>query len=80
MLSNTTPNLAEDLTVWIREHIDLSPKGIIERFDGLRPRFYEVTRQGHFGHPDNEVEKNFRMFPWEETDIADILVRKIGIR
>lgn len=73
MLSNTKPYLAEDLAAWIRKHIDLSPKGIIERFDGLRPRFYEVVRQGHFGHSYNGVEKIFRMFPWEETDIADTL-------
>ena len=72
-LSNSNPNLADDLAAWIRKHIDLSPKGIIERFDGLRPRFYEVTRQGHFGHSDNEAEKNFQVFPWEETDLADVL-------
>jgi S-adenosylmethionine synthetase len=73
MLSNTQPHLAEELTAWIREHIDLSPRGIIDRFDGLRPRFYEVARQGHFGHPDSEHEKTFRLFPWEKTDIADSL-------
>ena len=71
--SDSSPHLAEELATWIREHIDLSPKGIIERFDGLKPRFYEVTRQGHFGHPDDYREKNFRLFPWEETDIADSL-------
>ena len=73
MLTNTQPNLVEELTAWIREHIDLSPRGIIDRFDGLRPRFYEVARQGHFGHPDSEHEKTFRLFPWEETDIAESL-------
>ena len=72
-LSNSNHNLAEDLAQWIRENIDLSPKGIIERFDGLRPRFHEVTQRGHFGHPDDQLEKSFRYFPWEETDIADSL-------
>ncbi len=70
---NDNPNLAEDLETWIVDHIDLSPKGIIERFDGLKPRFYEVTRRGHFGHADNELEKSLQLFPWEETDIADSL-------
>ena len=71
--SSDNPHLAEDLVKWIGEHIDLSPKGIISKFDGLKPRFREVTRRGHFGHPDNDYEKAFRLFPWEETDIADYL-------
>lgn len=73
--SNSNPNLAEDLTQWIRENIDLSPKSIIERFDGLEPRFHEVSLLGHYGHPDDQLEKSFRYFPWEETDIADSLAK-----
>jgi len=72
-LSNSNPNLAEDLAQWIRANIDLSPKGIIEMFDGLAPRFHEVSLLGHFGHSDDRFEKSFRYFPWEETDIADSL-------
>ena len=72
-LSNANPNLADDIAAWIREHIDLSPKGIINRFDGLRPRFYEVTRRGHFGHSQHLSEETFNLFPWEETDIANLL-------
>ena len=71
--SDSNSNLSEALIAWIREHIDLSPKGIIERFDGLRPRVREVTRQGHFGHSHDKQEKNFLLFPWEQTDIADYL-------
>ena len=62
-LSNSNPNLAEDLAQWIRENIDLSPKGIIERFDGLRPRFYEVTQRGHFGQTDDMFERKQRYYP-----------------
>lgn len=72
-LSNTNPHLAEDLAAWIREHIDLSPKGIINRFDGQKPRFCEVTRRGHFGHSQHLHEETFNMFPWEETTIANLL-------
>ena len=72
-LSNSNPNLAENLAQWIRENIDLSPKGIIERFDGLRPRFYEVTQRGHFGQTDDMFERKQRYYPWEKTDIADSL-------
>ena len=72
-LPNSNPKLADDLATWICDHIDLSPKGIIELFDGLRPRYHEVVRQGHFGHPGNGNENTFRVFPWEETDIANTL-------
>ena len=75
-LSNSNPNLAEDLAQWIRENIDLSPKGIIERFDGLKPRYGLVASYGHFGVRDSHLvwsgEEN-SYFPWEETDIADSL-------
>ena len=79
-LSGCNPHLAEDLARWITENIDLSPKGIIQRFDGLRPRFYEVTRRGHFGHPINKAERDFRVFPWEETDMADILEKHFLVK
>ncbi len=72
-LSDNSGELPEALVAWIRGHVDLSPKGIIERFDGLRPRFLEVTRRGHFGHSHDKQEKNFLLFPWEQTDIADYL-------
>ena len=72
-LSNSNPNLAEELASWIKEHIDLSPKGIIERFDGQKPRFYEVTRGGHFGHIGDRLEKRDPYFHWEKTDLADTL-------
>ena len=71
--SNGNPHLAEELATWIREHIDLSPKGIIERFDGQKPRFYEVTRRGHFGHKEDIFEKKLQYFPWEKTDLSDTL-------
>lgn len=75
-LSNSNTNLAEDLAQWIRRNINLSPKGIIERFDGLRPRFCEVVKQGHFGHSDDIFERKLRDYPWEKTDIANSLAEQ----
>ena len=72
-LFNSNPNLAEDLAQWIRMNIDLSPNGIIKRFEGVRPRFYEVTRKGHFGLSNDQLNKAHRDFPWEKTDIANFL-------
>lgn len=50
----------------VREHFDLSPAAIIERFDLLKPRYRKTAAYGHFGRPD---------FPWEELTHVDTLER-----
>lgn len=45
----------------IKDMVDLSPKGIIARFDLKRPIFRATAAYGHFGRKE---------FPWEKTDIA----------
>lgn len=61
------------ITDWIREHIDLSPKGIIDRFDGSKPRYKRVTQFGHFGIANKQTksEETLKIFPWEKTDLAN---------
>jgi S-adenosylmethionine synthetase len=49
-----------DLTKWIENNIDLTPKGIIERFDLFRPIYSTTTNYGHFGKPN---------MPWEKLDL-----------
>jgi len=50
----------------VREHFDLSPAAIIERFDLLKPRYYETAAYGHFGRPN---------FPWEKLSHVETLKR-----
>lgn len=50
----------EMLTSWIRDNIDLTPKGIINRFDLFRPIYKSTTNYGHFGRAD---------LPWEKLDL-----------
>jgi S-adenosylmethionine synthetase len=50
----------------VREHFDLSPAAIIERFDLLKPRYRKTAAYGHFGRPG---------FPWEELTHVDTLER-----
>lgn len=52
--------LARDLTMLIPRVIDLTPKGIIERFDLFRPIYSSTTNYGHFG-------KDY--LPWEKIDL-----------
>ncbi|MEM7676509.1 MAG: methionine adenosyltransferase domain-containing protein, partial [Myxococcota bacterium] len=54
----------------VREHFRLTPKGIIESLDLLRPVFSKTAAYGHFGNPD---------FTWEKTDKAEALKSSLGL-
>jgi len=48
------------LTKWIESTVDLTPKGIIERFNLFRPIYSSTTNYGHFGK---------EYLPWEKIDL-----------
>jgi S-adenosylmethionine synthetase len=49
-----------DLTKWIQDNVDLTPRGIIERFDLYRPIYSTTTNYGHFGKSN---------LPWEQVNL-----------
>jgi len=49
-----------ELTAWIQDNVDLTPRGIIERFNLFRPIYSSTTNYGHFG-------KDY--LPWETVDL-----------
>jgi S-adenosylmethionine synthetase len=49
-----------ELTEWITTNVDLTPRGIINRFKLFRPIYSSTTNYGHFGKPG---------LPWEELDL-----------
>ncbi|MBU0631333.1 methionine adenosyltransferase [bacterium] len=51
----------EKIEACVDELFDLSPKGIIESLDLLRPIYRKTASYGHFGREDND-------FTWEKTD------------
>jgi S-adenosylmethionine synthetase len=51
---------ADDVTEWIKANIDLSPSGIIHRFDGGYPRYYHSARYGHYGKTDEEMKDELK--------------------
>lgn len=51
---------SRDLTKWIVDNVDLTPKGIIGRFNLFRPIYSATTNYGHFG-------KDY--LPWEELNL-----------
>ena len=52
--------LARDLTMLIPRAVDLTPMGIIERFNLFRPIYSSTTNYGHFGKDS---------LPWEKVDL-----------
>lgn len=52
----------------IQKNIDLSPRGIINRLDLLRPIFEETAAYGHFGRTEEE-------FTWEKTDLKELFAK-----
>ncbi len=47
----------------VREHFDLTPKGIIETLNLRRPIYRKTAAYGHFGREEAD-------FTWENTDVA----------
>ncbi len=59
----------QELEYFIRTHIDLTPTGIIERFQLRRPIYRPTAAYGHFGRAE---------FPWEQLDLVEELRRYFG--
>ncbi len=67
-----TAKIDEDqISDLIREHFDLTPTGIIESLDLLRPIYGPTAAHGHFGREPGEGGES--TFTWEKTDKAAIL-------
>jgi S-adenosylmethionine synthetase len=62
----------EKITALVREHFKLTPGGIIEQLDLLRPIYQKTAAFGHFGRTEPE-------FTWERTDKAATLRAAAGL-
>jgi S-adenosylmethionine synthetase len=60
---NSSEVAASKIEEFILANVDLTPKGIIERFQLRRPIYKATAAFGHFGRPD---------FPWEQLDLVDL--------
>jgi S-adenosylmethionine synthetase len=69
--TNGTGKVADKrLTDLVREHFDLTPKGLIEHLKLRRPIYRKTAAYGHFG-------RNEPTFTWERTDKARALARGV---
>ena len=57
----------------MREHFDLTPYGIREMLDLVRPIYEGTAAYGHFGRTEPQ-------FTWERTDKAEALAAAAGKR
>lgn len=73
---NRNQDRTDDIVLWIKDHIDLSPRGIIQRFEGGFPRYYNTALRGHYGKTDKEMQddNNEKLYPWEKTDLSRVFV------
>ncbi len=53
----------------IRAHFDLTPRGIIQTLDLLKPIYRKTAAYGHFGRD---------IFPWEQLNKVDVLKAAVG--
>jgi S-adenosylmethionine synthetase len=60
----------EKLTQLVRKHFDLTPYGLREMLDLIRPIYQMTASYGHFGRTEKE-------FTWERTDKAQILAAEL---
>jgi S-adenosylmethionine synthetase len=56
----------ERMTALVRKHFDLTPYGLRQMLDLVRPIYQKTASYGHFGRTEPE-------FSWERTDKADEL-------
>ncbi len=69
---NTGKVSDEQLVQLVRKHFDLTPYGIIQMLDLIRPIYKKTAAYGHFGREDAD-------FSWEKTDKADALKADAGL-
>jgi S-adenosylmethionine synthetase len=62
----------EKLESCVKELFNLTPKGIIESLDLLRPIYRKTAAYGHFGRELSE-------FTWEKTDKVDAIKAYLGL-
>jgi S-adenosylmethionine synthetase len=69
---NRNQDRTDDIIQWIKGHVDLNPSGIIKRFDGGSPRYYNTALHGHYGKTDEEMKdaETAKLYPWEKTDLV----------
>ena len=72
----------DNIIQWIKDNVDLSPSGIIKRFDGGFPRYCNTALNGHYGKTDEEMKdaETAKLYPWEKTDLVGGLLHFLNTK
>jgi S-adenosylmethionine synthetase len=70
--SGTSRLSAAQLSKLVRDHFELTPRGIMEELNLRRPIYKATAAYGHFGREENG-------FSWEKTDKAEALRSAAGV-
>ena len=76
---NRNMDIATDLSEWLRKNVDLTPKRIIDRFNGTEPKNTMTAIGGHYGGVDfflnsgdkKPQNKSKKIRNWEILDICE---------
>ena len=58
----------------ILDHVDLSPKGIVDHLSLKNPIYAKTSCYGHFGRSPNQDGS----FSWEKLDLAEKLLSELS--
>lgn len=58
-----------EISEWIQKSVDLTPRGIIQKFDLTKPVFQQTASYGHFGRD---------IFSWEQLDLVEQIKRELA--
>jgi S-adenosylmethionine synthetase len=62
----------EKIVKLVRDHFDMTPRGIMKTLNLRRPIFRKTAAYGHFGRTDPD-------FTWEKTDVAKTIKKEAGV-
>jgi S-adenosylmethionine synthetase len=60
----------EEISMLVREHFDLRPRGLMDMLDLRRPIYQATAAYGHFGREEEN-------FTWEKTDKIELLKKAL---
>lgn len=69
---------ANEIKEWVKENVDLTPYGIMQKMKYAYPRNEKVQYMGYYGYNVENNDNLSRIFPWEKLDLAENLKEKFN--
>ena len=69
---------SNEIKEWVKEIVDLTPYGIMQKMKYAYPRNEKVQYMGYYGYNVENNDNLSRMFPWENLDLVEKLKEKFN--